>query len=195
MDREDLIRETIKESISVKQKISDQLIESIITISDMIAKTLRQNGTVYLFGNGGSAADAQHVAAEFIGRFESERRPLPAEALTTNTSILTAVSNDYDFTEIFTRQVRAKVRPIDVVIGISTSGTSKNVLNGLKEARSIGALTIGFAGSNIAEMSEVSDICLAVPSGRTPRIQEGHIMLWHIICDLVEKSLFEDSKK
>jgi D-sedoheptulose 7-phosphate isomerase len=130
-----------------------------------------------------------HVAAEFIGRFESDRRPLPAEALTTNTSILTAVSNDYDFSEIFSRQVRARVKPTDAVIGISISGRSKNVLKGLQEAKSIGALTIGFTGSDVTEMSKVTDTCLAVPSSRTPRIQEWHIMAWHIICDLVEKSL------
>ncbi len=110
MDKEDLVRKTIEESINVKQKSADQLVDVMIEISDGIAKILSQNGTVYLFGNGGSAADAQHVAAEFIGRFESERCPLPAEALTTNTSILTAVSNDYDFTEIFSRQVKAKVK-------------------------------------------------------------------------------------
>lgn len=195
MDKKDLIKKTIEESISVKQKISEQLVDVMIEISDRIAKVLSQNGTVYLFGNGGSAADAQHVAAEFIGRFEMERRPLPAEAFTTNTSILTAVGNDYDFTEIFSRQVRARVRPTDMVIGISTSGKSKNVLKGLQEAKSIGAPTIGFCGSNISEMSKVAEICLAVPSSRTPRIQEGHIMAWHIICDLVEKSLFADSKK
>lgn len=195
MDKKSLIRKTIEESIQVKQKTADQLVDVMIEISDIITRTINKNGTVYLFGNGGSAADAQHVAAEFIGHFESERRPLPAEAFTTNTSILTAVGNDYNFLEIFSRQVRARVKPADVVIGISTSGTSKNVLKGLQEAKSIGASTIGFAGSNVTEMNKVTDICLAVPSIRTPRIQEVHIMAWHIICDLVEKSLFVDSKK
>lgn len=195
MDKKELIRNTIEESINVKQKIEGQLVDTLIEISDIIAKALRKNGTVYLFGNGGSAADAQHVAAEFIGRFESERRPLPAEALTTNTSILTAVSNDYDFKEIFSRQIRARVTPRDVVVGISTSGNSKNVLRGLEEAKSIGAITIGFTGLNKVEMSKFADICLAVPSSKTPRIQEGHIMSWHIICDLVEKSLVKYLKK
>lgn len=189
MNKKDIICMAIEESISVKQKIADQLVDVIIEISESITKVLNQNGTVYLFGNGGSAADAQHVAAEFIGRFENERRPLAAEAFTANTSILTAVGNDYDFSDVFSRQVKARVKPVDVVIGISTSGKSKNVLKGLQEAKSIGALTIGFTGSNVTEMSKVTDTCLAVPSSRTARIQEGHITAWHIICDLVEKSL------
>ncbi|HZS73840.1 MAG TPA: D-sedoheptulose 7-phosphate isomerase [Candidatus Nitrosotalea sp.] len=187
--RDKIIKDTIVESILVKQKVSEELNDVILDISMNISKVLAKKGTVYFFGNGGSAADAQHVAAEFVGRFSKDRRPLPAEALTTNTSILTAVGNDYDFTQVFSRQVKAKVHPNDIVIGISTSGKSKNVINGLEAAKKIGAMTVGFTGAKPNLMDKVSDICLCVPSKITPRIQEAHIMIWHIISDLVERDL------
>ena len=170
LDDEELVKETIQESISVKQKLADQQTNTLLEISKIISKSLKQNGTIYLFGNGGSAADAQHVAAELVGRFARERKALPAEALTTNTSILTAIGNDYDFSDIFSRQVSAKVGPNDIVVGISTSGKSKNVLNGLKEAKSVGAKTIGFTGQDPNEMKQLTDICLCIPSKSTPRI-------------------------
>lgn len=192
MDDEELVKETIQESISVKQKLAEQQTNTLLEISKLISKSLEQNGTIYLFGNGGSAADAQHVAAELVGRFARERKALPAEALTTNTSILTAIGNDYDFSDIFSRQVSAKVGPNDIVVGISTSGKSKNVLNGLKEAKSVGAKTIGFTGQDPNEMKQLTDICLCIPSKSTPRIQEAHILSWHIICDIVEKSVVEN---
>jgi D-sedoheptulose 7-phosphate isomerase len=190
-DAKQTIKEIVADSISVKQKLIEQQSGIILDISKAIADTFSKGGTVYLFGNGGSAADAQHVAAEFVGRFARERRALPAEALTTNTSILTAIGNDYDFGEVFSRQVKAKVHPIDIVVGISTSGKSKNVINGLKSAKEIGAKTIGFTGAEPALMGEFSDICLCVPSKSTPRIQESHIMVWHIVSEIVERSLFD----
>ncbi len=174
-------------SIQTKEKLLDES-STILQISKSIIEVLNKGGTVYFCGNGGSAADAQHVAAEFVGRFARERRALSAEALTTNTSILTAIGNDYDFSEIFARQIRAKVRTNDMVVGISTSGKSSNVYNALKAAKEIGAKTISFTGSNPGLLKEFADICLCVPSDITPRIQESHIMVWHIICELVDKN-------
>lgn len=190
-DANQIIKEIIVESISVKQKLVEHLGGVIFDVSKAISEVLFKGGTVYFFGNGGSAADSQHVAAEFVGRFARERRALPAEALTTNTSILTAIGNDYDFGEVFSRQVKAKVHPNDLVIGISTSGKSKNVINGLRSAKEIGAKTIGFTGSEPHLMRDVSDICLCVPSNSTPRIQEAHILIWHIVSELVERSIEE----
>lgn len=188
-DAKQIIKEVVVDNTSVKQKLIEQQSDVILDISKTIADAFSKGGTVYLFGNGGSAADAQHVAAEFVGRFARERRALPAEALTTNTSILTAIGNDYNFDEVFSRQVKAKVRPIDIVVGISTSGKSGNVINGLKAAKEIGAKTIGFTGAEPGLMREFSDMCLCVPSKSTPRIQESHIMVWHIISEIVERSI------
>jgi len=151
---------------------------------------------LYSCGNGGSAADAQHVAAEFVGRFLLERRPLAAVALTTNTSILTAIGNDYDYSEVFSRQVRALVKPGDCVTGISTSGRSKNVLRALEAAREIGAVTIGFTGGIGSPLRELCDECFVVESASTPRIQECHLLAWHLICNMVEKQIVAaDSKR
>jgi len=188
----EFIKETIAESIEIKQKMGDHLCNTISEISNCISEVLLKNGTIYLFGNGGSAADSQHIAAEFVGRFTRERRPLPAEALTTNTSTITAIGNDYDFSEIFARQVKARVQSKDVVVGISTSGKSINVIKGLEAAKKIGAKTIGFTGSEENLMQSLTDYCLCVPSKNTPRIQEAHILVWHIICDLVENSIIKD---
>ena len=159
----------------------------LLAITRLLTASLQQGGTLYLCGNGGSAADAQHVAAEFVGRFLRERRPLPAVALTCNTSILTAIGNDYDFSEVFARQVRAQAGPGDCVIGISTSGRSANVLKAMVAARAVGASTIGFTGADGHELAALCDECLKVPSRNTPRIQEAHLLAWHLICDLVER--------
>lgn len=190
-DSIEFIKNTIVESNSVKEEMSHTLIETILQISKCISKTLLKNGTIYLFGNGGSAADSQHIAAEFVGRFARERRPLPAEALTTNTSAITAIGNDYEFSEIFSRQVRARVKRRDVVVGISTSGKSMNVIKGLQAAKKIGAKTIAFTGSEPHSMKHLSNYCLCVPSKCTPRIQEAHILAWHIICELVEVTIIK----
>ncbi len=162
--------------------------EVLAGISAALLQVLQSGGTIYLCGNGGSAADAQHVAAEFVGRFLRERRPLPAVALTTNTSILTAIGNDYDYSQVFSRQVRAQVTERDAVVGISTSGKSANVLEALRAAREAKAITIGFTGKPGEPLAGECDLCLCVPSKQTPRIQEAHILAWHIVCDLVERS-------
>lgn len=190
-DDKQLLKDSINESIIVKQNVRDHLDDTILDISKIIYEALLHDGTIFLFGNGGSAADAQHVAAELIGRFAKERMPLPAESLTTNSSVLTSIGNDYDFSEVFSRQVKARVRSTDVVIGISTSGKSLNVIKGLESAKLIGAKTIGFTGSKPGSMKNISDICLCVPSDITPRIQEAHILIWHIICELVEKKFVQ----
>jgi len=160
---------------------------TLAAIATRLTGCLDGGGTIYLCGNGGSAADAQHVAAEFVGRFLRERRPLPAVALTCNTSLLTAVANDYDFSEVFARQVRAHVGPRDCVVGISTSGRSPNVLKALVAAREAGAATIGFTGATGHGLAAFCDECLLAPSDHTPRIQEVHLVAWHLICDLVER--------
>jgi D-sedoheptulose 7-phosphate isomerase len=164
--------------------------DCLLAIADRLTACLRGGGTLYLCGNGGSAADAQHVAAEFVGRFLRERRPLPAIALTCNTSVLTAIGNDYDFSEVFSRQVRAHVTARDCVIGISTSGHSANVLKALAAARELGATTIGFTGNAGHELAALCDEFLMAPSASTPRIQEAHLLAWHLVCDRVERGLF-----
>src|SRR2546425_4334219 len=157
--------------------------------ADAISNSFRNGGRLYAFGNGGSAADAQHIVAEFTGRFRVDRDPLPAEALTTNSSTVTAIANDYAFEEIFARQVKALSRPGDVVIGISTSGESKNVLKGLEMARKSQAKTIGLCGQK-GPMINYCDIVLSVPNDETSLIQEMHISIGHLLCLLVEEDLF-----
>ncbi len=162
----------------------------IIQAAEMAARCMGEGGKIAFFGNGGSAADSQHLAAEFVNRFKMERRPLPAVALTTDTSILTSIANDYDFEEVFSKQVRALLGPGDMAVGISTSGTSPNVLKALREARTLGARTLGLSGENTSRMNEVCDLVLGVQSSDTPRIQEVHIFMGHMICEMVERILF-----
>jgi D-sedoheptulose 7-phosphate isomerase len=179
-----------RESIAVLTALADHH-DRLLAIAGRLSSCLERGGTIYLCGNGGSAADAQHVAAEFVGRFLRERRPLPAVALTCNTSLLTAIGNDYDFSEIFARQVRAHAGPRDCVVGISTSGGSANVLKALAAAREAGAVTIGFTGATGNRLAELCDACLLAPSTSTPRIQEAHLLAWHLICDIVERGAVE----
>lgn len=164
-------------------------VDTLVAIADRFTASLTAGGVLYFCGNGGSAADAQHVAAEFVGRFLVERRPLPAVALSTNSSILTAIGNDYDYSEVFSRQVRALVKPGDCIAGISTSGRSKNVLRALEAAREIGVVTIGFTGGTGSPLRELCDECFIAPSDSTPRIQECHLLAWHLICNLVERRI------
>ena len=166
---------------------SSGLIETIISL---MVDCFRRGNKVMLCGNGGSAADAQHFAAEIIGRFKLERRALPAIALTTDTSILTALGNDYGFDRIFARQVEGLAQAGDLVVGISTSGNSPNVFAAMEKARELGCRTIGLLGKDGGTIQEQADLALIVPSVDTPRIQEGHLTIIHIICDLVEKRLF-----
>ncbi|MBI3802382.1 MAG: D-sedoheptulose 7-phosphate isomerase [Nitrospirae bacterium] len=165
------------------------MVPEIAQAADWIVQSYRNGGKLILFGNGGSAGDAQHIAAELVGRFERERRALPAIALTTNSSTLTAIGNDYDYSKIFSRQVEAWAGPADVVIGISTSGNSSNVLEGIATAKAKGAKTIGLTGEKGGKLGSQVDLCLKVPSSSTARIQESHILIGHLLCLLVEQSL------
>jgi D-sedoheptulose 7-phosphate isomerase len=168
---------------------SVSLSEKIIEASETIALSFKNGGKLMTFGNGGSAADAQHIAAEFTGRFRYHREALPAIALTSNSSQVTAIANDYKFEEVFSRQLRGLAKPVDVAMGISTSGNSKNVLNGLAAARDVGAKTIGLTG-NRGTIPSHCDVLLAVPSDNTSFLQEIHIAIGHLICLLVEEDLF-----
>ena len=188
----DAIMGAIEDSISVKKKILEDegLINLLHEVADKCIAAFRQGNRVLLAGNGGSAADAQHIAAEFVGRYAFDRPGLPAIAFTTDTSMLTAIGNDYGFDQIFCRQLEANGRKGDVFIGISTSGNSPNVIAALQRARELDIITVGFTGQGGGEMHSLCDHCIKVPSMSTPRIQESHIMLGHIICDLVEETLF-----
>ena len=167
--------------------------ESILKLSGTIAERLREGGKILLFGNGGSAADAQHMAAEFVGRFIPDRPALPAMSLSTDTSILTALGNDYGYDQIFSRQIEAHGRSGDVAIGISTSGNSANILAGIGAARHAGLYTVGFTGEGGGKMTGQVDVLFSVPSTITPRIQETHILLGHSLCELIDRNLFPDA--
>jgi D-sedoheptulose 7-phosphate isomerase len=186
-----LVEEALRESLHVKSRLAKEQLGNLLRIARVLTEALCNHGTIYLCGNGGSAADAQHIAAEFVGRFLRERRPLPAVALTTNTSILTAVGNDYAFDQVFARQVRAQVTARDVVVGISTSGKSPNVLKALGAAREAGAKTVGFTGEPGEPLGAACDVCLKAPSASTPRVQEAHLLAWHVVCDLVERNFID----
>ena len=183
-----LIENILRESMEVKRKLIEQS-DLIERAAKEIVKRIKMGGKVILFGNGGSAADAQHIACELVGKFKYERTPYPAIALTTNTSTITAVSNDIGFDEIFTRQVEALVSDKDVVIGISTSGQSVNVIKGIEVANKKGAFTVALTGGDGGVLAKVADLAIVVPSENTPRIQEAHITIGHIICELVEGML------
>jgi D-sedoheptulose 7-phosphate isomerase len=187
-----MIKDIINQSIKVKQDlVSDaHLVETIAKLSDRIVEAYRNKGVVYFCGNGGSAADAQHLAAELSGRFYYDRPPLAAEALHVNTSYLTAVANDYSYDEIYARYIRGMGRAGDVLIGISTSGNSKNILRAFEAAKAIGMVVVAFTGATGGEMKQHADYLINIPSKDTPRIQESHIMVGHIVCQLVESSLF-----
>jgi len=187
-----IIEEYLSESIKIKTEILGDLslLRRIKEICLAIIEAYRNKKKLILFGNGGSAADAQHIAGELVNKFKLERGALPAIALTTDTSILTSIANDYDYSRVFARQVEALVEEGDVVIGISTSGSSLSVIKGIKAARERGAKTIGFTGKDGGELAKIVDLVLKVPSDDTPRIQEAHITILHIICCLIEKELF-----
>ncbi len=190
---DDIAAHFIRSLDVLERAASDRdLIETILNISDTIAEAFRNGGKLLVIGNGGSAADAQHIAGEFLSRFSFDRAPLPAIALTTDTSVLTAIGNDYGFERVFERQVRGLGRPGDVLIAISTSGRSPNVLAALRAAREIGVHTIGFTGTSETAFLQLCDQCLIAPSGETPLIQQIHIIAAHAICGLVERELFGD---
>ncbi len=191
MDSMSFIEQHIAESIETKQalKASATINENISKAALRCLDAYQKGHKILIAGNGGSAADAQHIAAEFVSRFEFNRPGLPAIALTTDTSILTAIGNDYGFERLFSRQVEANGCAGDVFIGISTSGNSPNILTALQSAKELGLTTIGFAGSG-GKIQDECDICISVPSTHTPRIQECHILIGHIICAYVERELF-----
>ncbi len=186
-------RDAIRKSIETKQQLAEECLDDIIQMAHMITIALRKGRKVVFFGNGGSAADAQHISAELVGKFKRERPPFRAAALTTNTSILTAIGNDISFDEVFSRQVQATLEPEDVAIGISTSGRSTNVIKGLEEAQRIGAKTIALTGSGGGLLGSLCDHRVIVPSDDTQRIQECHIMIGHIVCELIEETLADGS--
>ena len=188
MEQEAEIIRQIEDSIELNRYLQEET-KTLMRIADQIGIAFRKGNKVILFGNGGSAADAQHIACELAGRFYLDRAPLPAIALTTNTSLLTAIGNDYGYEEIFARQVRGMAKQGDVVVGISTSGNSPNVLRGIEEAKQLGAITVAFIGQG-GRLKELAEYVLSIPSIDTPRVQEAHITAGHVICYLVEKALF-----
>lgn len=185
------VRDSIRESIAVKEAVlaSDALLGSIARVAQVCIDAMRSGNRVLLAGNGGSAADAQHIAAEFVSRFMYDRPGLPAMALTTDTSALTAIGNDYGYELLFRRQLEANGRCGDVFIGITTSGNSKNILRGFERAKELGIVTVALCGAG-GVAATMCDHAIAVPSGSTPRIQESHIAIGHIICGLVESAMF-----
>ncbi len=188
MKPEEYLVQTSRESVSVREAFLKEYSERLIQSSRLMGECVQKGGKILIFGNGGSAADAQHMAAEMVGRMLMDRRPLPAIALTTDTSNLTALGNDFGFDQIFSRQIRALARPEDVVIGISTSGKSRNVLEGLKEARAIGCQVIGLSGGQASVMEPLCDIYLSASQGtNSSRIQETHIFAIHSMVDLMDR--------
>ena len=185
------IKRIFKESIEIKAKTLDANVEKIIGAIKEIVKAVQNGHKILLFGNGGSAADSQHIAAEFIGRFKKERRALAAIALTTDTSCLTALGNDYNFDIIFARQIEGLGKKGDIAFGISTSGNSKNVIKGIKKAKELGLKTISLTGCDGGELAGLADISIIVPSKNTARVQESHICVAHVICELVENEVAE----
>lgn len=190
----DFIKKKLQESIEVKKLIVEDvaLQNTIELISKKLIDCFNRGGSVYFCGNGGSAADAQHLSAELSGRFYFDRKPLSSDALHCNTSFLTAVANDYSYDEIYARLITGIGRKGDILIGLSTSGNSQNILNAFKKSKELGIETIAFTGDTGGKMKTNVDICLCVPSSDTPRVQEAHITIGHIICEIVESTLFGD---
>ncbi|MEA2450311.1 MAG: D-sedoheptulose 7-phosphate isomerase [Thermoleophilaceae bacterium] len=185
-----LVADRIEASVAVHRDLLDpELCALVADVAGAIAESLRRGGKLVLFGNGGSAADAQHIAAELVGRYLRDRAALPALALTDNSSILTAVANDYGYDHVFKRQVEAVCRAGDVALALSTSGDSPNVVAGVEAARTAGARTVGLTGAGGGHLLELCDVCIRVPSDDTPRIQEAHALIGHVLCEIVEDEL------
>ena len=193
-DFEPRVSELIEASIATKQSLlrSTDVVLAVAKVSEVLVNALKQGNKALLFGNGGSAADAQHIAAELVGRFAFDRPALPALALSVNSSCVTAIGNDYGFDRVFSRQLEALARPGDVAIGISTSGNSSNVLNAMSTARKMSLHTIALTGGTGGNLQGSVDHCICVPSNETPRIQECHILIGHIIAELVEREIFHE---
>jgi len=188
-------RETIQEALDAHKQMLTEFertgTNAVVAAAEAITETFRRGGTLYLCGNGGSAADAQHVAGEFVGRFRANRKALPAVALSTDTSVLTCIANDYEYSTVFARQVEAYVKKDDILWGFSTSGTSANVLKAAETARGKGARVIAFTGKPDSPLEALADVCLCAEAPLTARSQEIHQLAYHIICDLVEQSFCE----
>ena len=193
---EDYIIKIFQESCQTTESFINDNLMRVVAVVDAVTAALKAGNKILLFGNGGSAADAQHLAGEFVNRFIIERPPLPAIALTTDTSVITSIGNDYDFSEIFSKQIRAIGQKGDIAWGMSTSGTSANVVKAMETAKKIGMVTIGLTGRDGGEIAKIVDHALIVSSTSTPRIQEVHITVGHAICEMVDFKLFQrpDSK-
>lgn len=184
-----LITTILEDSIRTKRQAIEGQLDALIAAADMLTTCIASGHKILLFGNGGSAADAQHIAAEFVNRFQIERRPLPALAMTTDTSVITSIGNDYDFDQIFAKQIQALGQRDDVAWGISTSGNSPNVVAGLAAAREGGLHCLGMTGQG-GRVREISDLTLTVPTATTARVQETHILMGHMLCQMVDQTLF-----
>ena len=184
------IKTELKESIEVKNQVIKNIVPQIEQAAKWMIESLKKGNKIIFFGNGGSAADAQHLAAELVGRYLKDRKAMPAIALSTNTSILTCLSNDFGFETVFARQIEGLAKKGDIAFGISTSGNSKNVLVGLEKAKEMGCKTIGLLGCDGGRIAGVSDLAITIPCKSTPRIQESHITIGHILCGLIETELF-----
>lgn len=192
MDKSAIIKGNIRESVELKSRLleDENMVETVVSLVNTIVNTYKNKGKVLFCGNGGSAADAQHLAAELSGRYYYDRPPLSSEALHVNTSYLTAVANDYSYDEVYSRLIKAIGDKGDVLIGLSTSGNSGNVVNALIEAKNRGCITVGFTGEGGGKMKDHCDFLIEIPSKSTPRIQECHMLIGHSICELVEAELF-----
>ncbi len=188
---EKIIKKAFMESLRVKEDFIKRNTSSLIHLAEHLSKAFTNNKKLLICGNGGSAADAQHLAAEFVNRFQLERKPLPALALTTDTSIITSVANDYSYDEVFSKQINALGVQGDILLAISTSGRSENVLSAIRTAKKKGLYTVGFIGGDSGEMWRLVDLALVVKSDQTPRVQETHILAGHLICELVDYILFQ----
>jgi len=184
------IEVTLKESIRLRQILLERHLPQIEAFARMLIDTFRQGGKALFMGNGGSAADAQHLAGELVGRFRSDRRALPALSLSTDTSVITCIGNDYGYDRLFARQIEAWGSLKDLVVGLSTSGSSRNVLEGIRKAKEMGIPTVGMTGGAGGELAKIVDLALVMPSSDTARIQELHITIGHIACELLDRELF-----
>ena len=188
------IKDILLESIQVKEEILRSQVGQILEIAQLMIDCLKKDGKVIVFGNGGSASDSQHIAAELVGRFKKDRSALAGIALTTNTAVITSLANDYGYDVVFSRQVEALGKKNDVVVGISTSGKAKSVALGLKQAKKMGIKTVALSGGDGGEIVKLADVSLLVPSNVTARIQEAHITIAHIICEMIEQELCSEQK-
>ena len=188
---DNIVAQALKDGLRVKEDFIKKNTSTLIHLAEHISEVFHSGGKLMICGNGGSAADAQHLAAEFVNRFQLERPPLPALALTTDTSIITSIANDYRYEEVFSKQIRALGVKGDILLGLSTSGKSENILSAMRTAMEMGLYTVGFTGGDGGGMLKLVDLALVVENNKTPRIQEAHIMAGHLLCELVEYILFQ----